>query len=147
MTEPIKPAADAGEQTIAAGPPAERSRLVRRLLGLALVITSVVLATYLLVAYFAFETGQAERVAQETTARDEQIERQIELARQDLAEDSAHLALTRLDWVLAQAHRQRPTRPRRPPSRRPPPYPSASTGALPAWPCSLGVGCSCWGLC
>ena len=103
MTEPIKPAADAGEQIIAAGPPAERSRLVRRLAGLALVITSVVLATYLLVAYFAFETGQAERVAQETTARDEQIERQIELARQDLAEDSAHLALTRLDWVLAQA--------------------------------------------
>ena len=102
MTEPIRPAADAGEQTVAVGP-AQRSRLVRRLVGLALVITSVVLATYLLVAYFAFETGQAERVVQETTARDEQIARQIELARQDLAQDSLNLALTRLDWVLTQA--------------------------------------------
>ncbi len=103
MTEPIKPAADAGEPNMGAEPPAERSRLARRLVGLALVITSVVLATYLLVAYFAFETGSAERVTQETTARDEQIARQIELAREDLAEGSAHLALTRLDWVLTQA--------------------------------------------
>jgi len=98
MTEPIiEPADDAGEQAVA-----DRPRLLSRLLGLALVIASVVLATYLLVAYFAYESGQAARVAQETTARDEQISRQIELARQDLAEDSAHLALTRLDWVLAQ---------------------------------------------
>ena len=103
MTEPIEPAIDnADEQSIVAQPAAGRSRLAGRLFGLALVIVSVVLATYLLVAYFAYETGQAERVAQETTARDEQIARQIELARQDLAEDSAHLALTRLDWVLAQ---------------------------------------------
>ena len=92
-----------GESTTAAEPPAARSRLLSRLVGLALVISSVVLATYLLVAYFAFESGQAERVAQETTARDEQIDRQIELARQNLTEGSAHLALTRLDWVLAQA--------------------------------------------
>ena len=102
MTEPIiEPADDAGEQAVA-DRPTGRSRLLSRFLGLALVIASVVLATYLLVAYFAYESGQAARVAQETTARDEQIARQIELARQDLAEDSAHLALTRLDWVLAQ---------------------------------------------
>ena len=103
MTEPIEPASNnADKQSTAAPPPAARSGLLSRLLGLGLVIASVVLATYLLVAYFAYESGQAERVAQETTARDEQISRQIELARQDLAEDSAHLALTRLDWVLAQ---------------------------------------------
>lgn len=103
MTEPIQPAIDnADEQSTAAQPPAARSRLARRLLGLALVIASVVLATYLLVAYFAYESGRADRVTQETTVRDEQIARQIELARQDLAEDSTHLAVTRLDWVLAQ---------------------------------------------
>ena len=92
-----------GESITAAEPPAGRSRLLSRLVGLALVISSVVLATYLLVAYFAFESGQAARVAQETTARDEQVARQIELARQNLDEGSSHLALTRLDWVLAQA--------------------------------------------
>jgi len=91
-----------GESITAAEPPAGRSRLLSRLVGLALVISSVVLATYLLVAYFAFESGQAARVAQETTARDEQVARQIELARQNLDEGSSHLALTRLDWVLAQ---------------------------------------------
>jgi hypothetical protein len=102
MTEPIEPATDNAGQQNAAPPPPGRSGLLSRLLGVVLVIVSVVLATYLLVAYFAYESGQAERVAQETTARDEQIGRQLELARQDLAEDSTHLALTRLDWVLAQ---------------------------------------------
>ena len=103
MTEPIEPATDnADKQPTAAQPPADRSRLLSRLLGLALVIASVVLATYLLVAYFAYESGRAARVAQETTARDEQVAHQIELARQDLVEDSTGLALTRLDWVLAQ---------------------------------------------
>ncbi len=79
-----------------------RGRLARRALGLALVIVSVVLATYLLVAYFAYESGRTLRSQQETTARTEQIDRQIELARQDLAAESTHMALTRLDWVLAQ---------------------------------------------
>jgi hypothetical protein len=102
MTEPIEPATPNAEQQNDARPPAGRSRLLSRLVGVALVIVSVVLATYLLVAYFAYESGQAERVAQETTARNEQVARQLELARQDLAEDSTHLALTRLDWVLAQ---------------------------------------------
>ena len=83
MTEPIEPAVNTGESITAAEPPAGRSRLLSRLVGLALVISSVVLATYLLVAYFAFESGQAARVAQETTARDEQVPRQIELARQN----------------------------------------------------------------
>jgi hypothetical protein len=100
MTEPSEPAKTTATPSTA--DPASRSRLWRRLLGLALVITSVVLATYLLVAYFAFESGRAARVAQETTARDEQVSRQIELARQDLADGSANLAVTRLDWVLAQ---------------------------------------------
>ena len=92
MTEPIEPATDnAGQQTTAAQPPAGRSRLLSRLLGLALVIASVVLATYLLVAYFAYESGRAARVAQETTARDEQVDHQIELARQDLALSLIHI--------------------------------------------------------
>jgi Flp pilus assembly protein CpaB len=73
-----------------------------RLLGLALIIFSVVVATYLLVAYFAIESGRAERVTQEATSHAEQIGRQVELARDDLAEGSDNLALTRLEWVLAQ---------------------------------------------
>ena len=74
-----------------------------RLLGLALVIFSVAAATYLLVAYFAFESGRSLSRQQVSAQRDEQIARQIELARADLAAGSDNLALTRLDWVLGQA--------------------------------------------
>jgi len=102
MTEPT-PLDETREQTTTDSVTEERRpRLAVRLLGLALVIFSVIVATYLVVAYFAFESGRAQRVEQETTARAEQISRQVELARQDLAEGSDNLALTRLDWVLAQ---------------------------------------------
>ncbi len=100
MAEPIPPA---GNNADSSPPGTPRGRLAQRALGLALVIVSVVLATYLLVAYFAYESGRALRSQQETTARAEQIDRQLELARQDLAVDSTHMALTRLDWVLSQA--------------------------------------------
>lgn len=82
--------------------PARRPRLGVRLLGLGLVIFSVVVATYLLVAYFAYESGRTLRVEQEATSRAEQIGRQVQLARDDLAVGSDNLALTRLDWVLSQ---------------------------------------------
>ncbi|WP_374688370.1 hypothetical protein [Promineifilum sp.] len=102
MMEPIEPDERAGESTEGEVTAARRPRLSVRLLGLLLVIGSVVLATYLVVAYFAFESGRALQVEQETTARTEQINRQVELAREDLTEGSPHLALTRLDWVLTQ---------------------------------------------
>jgi hypothetical protein len=108
MTEPIGPADETGEQGDSRRPTSEetpserRPRLLVRIFGLALIIFSVVVATYLVVAYFAVESGRALRTEQETTARNEQINRQIELAREDLAEGSDNLALTRLDWVLTQ---------------------------------------------
>lgn len=103
MTELKPPAADhAEEHTVTGQPPARSRRLLQRFIGLGLVVVSVVLATYLLVAYFAYESGRAMRAQQESTAQREQIDRQLELARQDLSQDSANMALTRLDWVLAQ---------------------------------------------
>ena len=99
----MNPADESGEtMTPAPAGPARRPRLGVRLLGLALVIFSVVVATYLLVAYFAFESGRTLRVEQEATSRAEQIGRQVQLARDDLAAGSDNLALTRLDWVLSQ---------------------------------------------
>lgn len=102
MTEPIEPVEDAGITNELEANAPRRSRLPVRLLGLALIIASVILATYLVVAYLAFESGQALQAEQETAARQEQLDRQLELARADLEADSTHLALTRLDWVLAQ---------------------------------------------
>ena len=104
MTKPTTPVEETGDlPTIErSGNDDRRPRLGVRLLGLALIIFSVVVATYLLVAYFAIESGRAERVTQEATSHAEQIGRQVELARDDLAEGSDNLALTRLEWVLAQ---------------------------------------------
>lgn len=102
MSEPTPPVEPTGEPTPSAVGQ-RRPRLAVRLVGLALVIFSVAAATYLLVAYFAFESGRSLGRQQETALRDEQIARQIELAREDLAEGSDNLALTRLDWVLGQA--------------------------------------------
>lgn len=78
-------------------------RLGVRLLGLLLLVFSVFLATYLLVAYFAFVSGRALQVEQETASRNEQVERQLALAQQDLSNGSIRLALTRVEWVLTQA--------------------------------------------
>lgn len=103
MYEPTNPGDDTGETQIQiATEPARRPRLAVRLVGLVLVIFSVVVATYLLVAYFAFESGRNERLQQESTTRAEQLSRQMQLAREDLAEGSDNLALTRLEWVLGQ---------------------------------------------
>jgi hypothetical protein len=79
-----------------------RSRLLIRLFGLLLVVVAVVLGVYLFVAYFAWETGQTLRQEQAQTERTEQIAHQIELAQQDLNNDSLNLALRRLEWVLEQ---------------------------------------------
>lgn len=77
-----------------------RPRTAVRLLGLALITFSVFMATYLSVAYFALQSGRNERVQQEARVRTDQIARQMELARQNLAEGSDNLALTRAEYVL-----------------------------------------------
>jgi hypothetical protein len=103
MTEPIEPAEATGESVVMDVTSEERRpRILVRLFGLLLILFSVFLATYLVVAYFAFESGRALQVEQETTARAEEVAHQIELARQNIAEGSDNLAQTRLEWVLVQ---------------------------------------------
>lgn len=103
MSESTNPVDDTGETMTIEQPSNNRQpRLGVRLFGLALIIFSIVVATYLVVAYFAFESGRALRVEQESTARADQITHQIALAREDLGQGSDNLALTRLEWVLAQ---------------------------------------------
>lgn len=84
------------------GAKSPRRRLLVRAIGLAMVIASVVLGTYLLVAFLAWETGQDLRAEQEQVQSAEQIARQVELAQQDVDKRSFNLALDRLEWVLGQ---------------------------------------------
>lgn len=81
---------------------AGRRRLLVRAIGLGLIVTSVVLGTFLIVALFAWQSGQTLRVEQEQAHYAEQISRQIELAQENADQGSYNLAIDRLEWVLAQ---------------------------------------------
>ncbi len=78
-----------------------RPRLAVRLVGLALVTFSVFVATYLIVAYFAVQSGRNLRAEREAQNRAEQIDRQLQLAHENRAEGSDNLALTRVEYVLS----------------------------------------------
>ncbi len=77
-------------------------RLLVRAAGLLMVIVSVVAATYLVVAYFAWESGRAQQAEIVRTQTTEAIEQQVTMAQGDLAAGSFDLAVRRLDWVLGQ---------------------------------------------
>lgn len=80
-----------------------RSRRWMRAVGASLIAVSVLLALYLLVAYFGWRSGIEARQQEQATYLQTQLARQVELARQNIAEDSYQLAARRLEWVLAQA--------------------------------------------
>jgi tetratricopeptide (TPR) repeat protein len=77
-------------------PPQKKRRPVR-ILGLLLVIFSVLVGWFLLVAYLGWQSGQQALFDKQVA----QLERQITLAEADIDQTNYQLALTRLDWVLA----------------------------------------------
>ena len=76
--------------------PPEKRRPVR-ILGLLLIIFSVLVGWFLLVAFLGWQSGQQQLQEKQTA----QLDRQITLAEEDIAKENYHLALTRLEWVLA----------------------------------------------
>ncbi len=77
-----------------------QSRLLLRVLGIGLILISVIIAIYLIVGYFAYQSGQEIRVEAVESQRAQQLTNQIELAQGDISVGSYDLALRRLDWVL-----------------------------------------------
>lgn len=80
----------------------ESGRPLSRILGLVLIIGSLVLATYLVVAAVAWFSGQGVLAGAGMGQYPEEITRQIELAQSDIDAASYSLALRRLEWVLEQ---------------------------------------------
>ncbi len=76
------------------------SRLLLRVVGIGLILISVIIAVYLIVGYFAYQSGQELRVEAVETQRLQQLAHQLELAQGDISVGSYDLALRRLDWVL-----------------------------------------------
>ncbi|MCA9997274.1 MAG: hypothetical protein KDE56_16060 [Anaerolineales bacterium] len=79
---------------------ASEPRRWSRIVGIVLIAIALLAGFYLTVAYFAWENGQALRQEQQQTEAEAQIERQVNLARENMAQGSYALAQTRLAWVL-----------------------------------------------
>lgn len=76
-------------------------RRLFRIIGFGLIGLSILLAIYGTVVYIAFERGQALSVENARQALEEEIERQMTNARQDVEDGNYSLALRRLDWIMA----------------------------------------------
>jgi tetratricopeptide (TPR) repeat protein len=68
--------------------------------GLLLIFVAVLLGWFLLVGYMGWQSGQSAMVEAREAELTAQIERQTELARENIRQGSYNLALRRLDYVL-----------------------------------------------
>lgn len=76
--------------------PSRKKRRPVRIAGLLLIIFSVLVGWFLLVAFLGWQSGQQALQDKQL----EQLDRQITLAENDIAQGNYRLALTRLEWVL-----------------------------------------------
>ena len=74
----------------------KKKRRPVRLAGLLLIIFSVLVGWFLLIAFLGWQSGQRQLQDKQV----EQLERQITLAQADIEQENYQLALTRLEWVL-----------------------------------------------
>ncbi|MCP4420695.1 MAG: hypothetical protein GY805_29150 [Chloroflexi bacterium] len=77
--------------------PEKKKRRPLRLAGLLLIIFSVLIGWFLLIAFLGWQSGQQQLQDKQFA----QLDRQITLAEEDIAQGNYQLALTRLEWVLA----------------------------------------------
>lgn len=77
-----------------------RRRRILRVLGIVLIVLAILLATYSIVFYAAWQGAEEERREEERRALLSELENQMSLARDDVNENNPELALRRLDWIL-----------------------------------------------
>lgn len=95
MRDVIPPVEEKSEST------SESPRRMTRLVGIALIITSVVLGWLLLITFLAYQSGQRQLLQNQEEELLGSLERQTELAAENMAQANYELALRRLEWVLA----------------------------------------------
>jgi len=77
-----------------------RPRLTVRILGLVMIITAVLIVWYAIVGYIGYQQGQELLQEKQVITLTNQINTQLELARQNINDNQYNLAKTRLNWVL-----------------------------------------------
>ncbi len=71
-----------------------------RMVGLGLIIIAVLLGWLLLVGFLGYQSGQSQLAAKQQAEYEAQIERQLTLADENIAQGNIDLAIRRIDWVL-----------------------------------------------
>ena len=89
------PQANEPKNQSSTSPPKKRRPI--RIIGLLLIIFSVLVGWFLLVAFLGWQSGQQALQDKQFA----QLDRQLVLAEEDIAKGNFQLALTRLEWVLA----------------------------------------------
>lgn len=77
-----------------------RRRRILGVLGIVFIILAILLATYSLVFFVAWQGAEEERLEDEKQALEDELEKQMSLARDDINAGNLELALRRLDWIL-----------------------------------------------
>ncbi len=80
-----------------------RPRLAVRILGLVMIITAVLIVWYAVVVYIGYQQGQTLLKEKQINTLTNQINTQLDLARQNINDNQYNLARTRLNWVLEHA--------------------------------------------
>lgn len=93
MSDAVPQANEPSEQPTT---PPQKKRQSVRIAGLLLIIFSVLVGWFLLIAFLGWQSGQ--QALQDKQAA--QLDRQMTLAEDDIAQGNYQLALTRLEWVL-----------------------------------------------
>ncbi len=78
----------------------KKKRPFARIVGIVLIAIAVLAAWLLLVSFLGYQSGQQLLVEKQEAEYVAAINRQIELAREDMAQEKYQLALVRLEWVL-----------------------------------------------
>jgi hypothetical protein len=93
MSDAVPPANESSEQSTT---PPQKKRQSVRIAGLLLIIFSVLVGWFLLIAFLGWQSGQQALQDKQVA----QLDRQITLAEENIAQGNFQLALTRLEWVL-----------------------------------------------
>lgn len=81
---------------------AVKGRPLLRLLGIVFIVLAVLVAIYGTIFLVAWDRGQDQKTQEEQTALDTELEKQMNLARDEVAAGNYNLAVRRLEWVLEQ---------------------------------------------
>ena len=80
-----------------------RSRLIKRIVGVFLIVLALLIGWFALLGYIAWQDGQQLRVEKQREEAAAELENQITIAREDIASGRYNLALRRLEWILEQS--------------------------------------------